>query len=48
MRKLTVAAMMIIAMLLLYEATIGGEEGIDRSTERRGEQLQQQIGTIDP
>lgn len=48
MRKLTVAAMMIIAMLLLYETTIGGEEGIDRSAGRRAEQLHQEIGAIDP
>lgn len=48
MRNLTVAAMLIIAMLLLYEFAFGGEEGIGRSMERRAERASLDIGSLDP
>lgn len=48
MRKVMVAAMMIVVMLVLYEAVVGGETGIGRSVEQRAERLGEEIGSIDP
>jgi hypothetical protein len=48
MRKVMVAAMLIVVMLLLYEATAGGEGGIGRSAESRAARAGSGIGSIDP
>jgi len=48
MRKLLMAVMMIVTMLLIYEAAYGGEEGISRVMERGAERAGSDIGSIDP
>jgi len=47
-RKLMVAAMMVMVLLLLYEAAWGGEAGIGRSLENRAQRAGTDIGLIDP
>jgi hypothetical protein len=48
MRKLLMAAMMIVTLLLIFEAAYGGEEGIGRAVERGAERAGPGIGSIDP
>lgn len=48
MRKMMIAALMIVAMLIIYEASIGGEAGIDRSVGRRAERINLELESIDP
>lgn len=48
MRTLLVSVLLLVAIIVLYEATIGGEEGADQSVRQRGARAQSEIGQLEP
>lgn len=47
-RSVLMAIMLLVAIIVLYEATIGGEEGAWKLVEDRGSRIHLEIGGIDP
>jgi hypothetical protein len=47
-RSLLVSIMLLIVIIVLYENTIGGDEGSLRDTQLRGNQVNVGIERIDP
>ncbi|MEX2415270.1 MAG: hypothetical protein WD424_03930 [Paenibacillaceae bacterium] len=48
MRALLVSIMLLIVIIVLYENTIGGDEGILRDLQLRGNQVNVGVERIDP
>ncbi|MEX1031244.1 MAG: hypothetical protein WDZ91_14545 [Paenibacillaceae bacterium] len=48
MRNILVSIMLLIVIIVLYEHTIGGEEGSLRDLQLRGNQVNIEIERIDP
>lgn len=48
MRSLLVTLLLVIAIILLYEATIGGDRGAGRIVQERGRRVHVEVGGINP
>ena len=48
MKSILTTVLLLVVIIVLYEATIGGESGAGRILEERGSRLQDEIGGIDP
>lgn len=48
MRSVFMSLLLIVAVILLYEATIGGEAGASNLVHERGQRVHLEVGGIEP
>lgn len=48
MRSILIAVMLLAAIIVLYESTIGGEQGSREKVQQRGREINVEIERIDP
>lgn len=48
MRSILTVLLLLIAMMALYEETIGGDDGAQNRVKERGGRIHEDIGRIDP